>query len=160
MLERVTAYASRTLDSSNHLDDPSHNQHYYGDPQEWYTLSENLYRAYQATGNTQFRDFARVWLYHDYWNQVTPTAISIRSASAAAGYAVESDEKYLRINPQRYLQSTQCYATGGYGPNERFMAPDGSRLPKARCLASSCIRSISIGPDFPYSTYFDRDTMP
>jgi uncharacterized protein len=140
MLERVTAYASRTLDRGNHLADPSHNQHYYGDPQEWYTLSENLYRAYQATGNTQFRDFARVWLYHDYWNQFADTAAPAHAhgvhayshvntfSSAAAAYAVEGDEKYLRIirNAYDYLQSTQCYATGGYGPNERFMAPDGS----------------------------------
>ena len=29
-------------------------------------------------------------------------------------------------NGYDYLQQTQVYATGGYGPNERFMAPDGS----------------------------------
>jgi DUF1680 family protein len=140
MLEKVTAYASRTLDRRNNLADPSHNQHYYGDPQEWYTLSENLYRAYQVTGNPQFRDFARVWLYHQYWDQFADTPAPAHAhgvhayshvntfSSAAAAYAVEGDEKYLRIvrNAYDYLQNTQCYATGGYGPNERFMAPDGS----------------------------------
>ncbi len=74
MLEKVTAYAGRTFDRSNHLADPTHPQHYYGDPQEWYTLSENLYRAYQTTGNSQFRDFARVWLYPQYWNLFADTA--------------------------------------------------------------------------------------
>jgi DUF1680 family protein len=155
LLEKATAYASRTLDRSNHLADPSHNQHYYGDPQEWYTLSENLYRAYQATGNTQFRDFARVWLYRQYWDQFADTAAPAHAhgvhayshvntfSSAAAAYAVEGDEKYLRIirNAYDYLQNTQCYATGGYGPNERFMAPDGS-LGKALDTRSDTFETI------------------
>lgn len=25
-----------------------------------------------------------------------------------------------------YMQNTQCYATGGYGPNEHFCTVDGS----------------------------------
>ncbi len=34
---------------------------------EWYTLSENLYRAYLATNDTKYRDFAQVWEYTAYW---------------------------------------------------------------------------------------------
>jgi DUF1680 family protein len=155
LLERVTDYASRTLDRRNNLADPSHNTHYYGDPQEWYTLSENLYRAYQATGNDKFRDFARVWLYRQYWDQFAATGAPPHAhgvhayshvntfSSAAMAYAVEGDPKYLNIirNAYDYLQNTQCYATGGYGPNERFMAPDGS-LGKALETRSDTFETI------------------
>ncbi len=42
-------------------------------------------------------------------------------------YAVTGDEKYLRIirNAYDFLQNTQTYATGGFGPVERIM-PAGS----------------------------------
>ncbi len=155
VLERVTAYASKTFDRRNNLADPTHNTHYYGDPQEWYTLSENLYRAYEATNIAAFRDFARVWLYHQYWDQFADTAAPAHAhgvhayshantfSSAAMAYQVEGDPKYLHIiqNACQYLQNTQCYATGGYGPNERFMAPDGS-LGKALETRSDTFETI------------------
>ena len=42
-------------------------------------------------------------------------------------YAVYGDPRYLDIcvNAYDFLQRTQCYATGGYGPDERFMGLDG-----------------------------------
>src|SRR5579883_994437 len=49
-------------------------------------------------------------------------------SSAAMAYAVSGDQRYLRscVNAYDFLQRTQCYATGGYGPDERLMPPDGS----------------------------------
>lgn len=140
LLERITAFASKTLDRSNHLADPSHDTAYYGVPQEWYTLSENLFRAYRATGSPAFRTFGEVWLYHQWWNKFAKTAAPPDAhgvhayshvntfSSAAMAYDVLGDSSYLDIvrNGYDYLQATQLYATGGYGPNERFMAPDGS----------------------------------
>ena len=43
-------------------------------------------------------------------------------------YAVTGDARYLRIctNAYDFIQRTQCYATGGFGPDERMMPPDGS----------------------------------
>ena len=38
-----------------------------GPTQEWYTLPENLYRAYLATGERRARSSRDVWLYDDYW---------------------------------------------------------------------------------------------
>ena len=35
---------------------------------EWYTLTENLDRAWLATGDAKYRDFAAVWAYDAYWN--------------------------------------------------------------------------------------------
>ncbi len=140
VLEKVTAFASRTFDRSNNIADPTHNTAYYGVPQEWYTLSENLFRAYRATGNPAFKTFGEAWLYHSWWNKFANTSSPADAhgvhayshvntfSSAAMAYDVLGDESYLRIlrNGFDYLQQTQVYATGGYGPNERFMAPGGS----------------------------------
>jgi DUF1680 family protein len=140
VLDRVTDFASRTFDRSNNLADPTHNTAYYGVPQEWYTLAENLYRAYQLTGNPKFSTFAEAWLYPAYWNKFASTSSPADAhgvhayshvntfSSAAMAYETTGDPSYLRIvrNAYDYLQQTQCYATGGYGPNERFMAPGGS----------------------------------
>jgi uncharacterized protein len=140
LLEKVTDFASKTLDRSNNLADPSHDTAYYGVPQEWYTLSENLFRAYQLTGNPKFKAFGEAWLYHAWWNKFArtsapPDAHGVHAyshvntfSSAAMAYDVLGDASYLQIlrNGYDYLQQTQVYATGGYGPNERFLAPDGS----------------------------------
>jgi uncharacterized protein len=140
VLEKVTAFATREFSRENELADPTHNQGYYGRPQEWYTLAENLYRAYQLTGNPAFRSFAEAWLYPAYWNKFAATSSPTDAhgvhayshvntfSSAAMAYEIGGDALLLRIvrNAYDYLQQHQCFATGGYGPNERFMAPQGS----------------------------------
>ena len=42
-------------------------------------------------------------------------------------YAVTGDAKYLQIikNAYDFLQNTQCYATGGFGPSEFIATSDG-----------------------------------
>src|SRR2546430_764288 len=55
LLERTTSWARRTFEHENMVVVPAHNTMYYGLPQEWYTLSENLYRAYRQTGNPEFK---------------------------------------------------------------------------------------------------------
>jgi uncharacterized protein len=140
MLEKTTAWASRTLERQPKIVDPGHNTHYYGLPQEWYTLSENQYRAWQATGNTMFKEFAEVWHYPQYWNKFADSASPADAqgvhayshvntfSGAAMAYAATGDAAYLRIirNFYQFMQDTQCYATGGYGPNERFLSVNGS----------------------------------
>jgi hypothetical protein len=107
---------------------------------EWYTLPENLYRAYVASGNELFKEFADVWLYEDYWRQFATTSSPAKVAplhayshvnsfsSAAMAFRVTGERRFLEacINAYDFLQHTQCYATGGYGPDERLMPPDGS----------------------------------
>ncbi len=74
-LTRVTAYADKTFQRAlAPLADITDNQAYYGRPQEWYTLAENQFRAYQLTGDAMFRRFAEEWLYHAYWNKFAATA--------------------------------------------------------------------------------------
>lgn len=111
-----------------------------GRPGEWYTLSENLYRAYQLTGNSMYKEFGDVWLYPAYWDKFEDTAdpkdaqgVHAYShcntfSSAALAYDVTGDARYLRIMKNFYdwMQRRQTYATGGYGPDERFVYSDGA----------------------------------
>lgn len=142
VLEETTAWAARTFDRSRRLAD----EHDFwgagpGGTPEWYTLPENLYRAYLLSGNPLFREFADVWRYEEYWRQFLAAesddltnVVPVHAyshvntfSSAAMAYAVGGDPRYLRICVHAYdfLQQTQCYATGGYGPDERLMGLDG-----------------------------------
>jgi hypothetical protein len=137
LLEKVTDYASKTFDRTRAPAGPKPWIMHSGKPLEWYTLPENLFRAYAATGNTQFKDFADVWLYHSYWDKFADTSSPTNAhgvhayshvnsfSSASMAYAVTGDPKYLRITKNAYdfMQAKQCYATGGYGPVERIMPP-------------------------------------
>jgi DUF1680 family protein len=141
ILAQATDWAASTFDRTRR---PSDNFDFWGAgpgaTQEWYTLPENLYRAYLATGERRYKDFGDVWLYEDYWRPLAnaselPDVVPVHAyshansfSSAAMAYAVTGDARYLEIsiNAYDFLQRTQCYATGGYGPDERFMPPDGS----------------------------------
>ncbi len=151
LLEKVTDWAGRTFSRENTPAIPF--KSYQGRPSEWYTLSENLYRAYQLTGNPKFKDFAEVWLYPSYWNKFAQTAAPTDAhgvhayshvntfSSAAMAYAVSGDPAYLRIikNAYDFLQNTQCYATGGYGPRETII-PEKS-LGKSLELRYDCFET-------------------
>ena len=135
-LEKVCDSAAKRLSHDN-LSAPRGGPS--GRPQEWYTLAENLYRAYELTGKEKYKSFAEWWLDHDYWNKFADTsnpqdahAVHAYShvntwSSCAMAYAVTGDENYLRIikNAYDFLQNYQCYATGGYGPSEFIAASNG-----------------------------------
>jgi uncharacterized protein len=139
LMEMATDLAKKNLQQTDMVVLPNDNKIYYGKPAEWYTLAENLFRAYRLTGEAKYKDFAQVWLYHEYWNKFRNTSAANVTgvhayshvntlSSAAMTYDVLGDPAYLEIikNAYDFLQNTQCFATGGYGPNERFMAADGS----------------------------------
>ena len=108
---------------------------------EWYTLSENLYRAYLATRDVRCLRLAERFEYHDFWDRVARgegvferpgwrgwyhAYSHVNSfCGAGAAYRVKGDPRYLRILQAAYdfLQKTQVYATGGYGPNETLVPP-------------------------------------
>ncbi len=133
-LDRITGWAEKNLDHSN-----PYVFNTLAGITEWYTLSENLYRAYLITGQPRYRDYARTWEYTHYWNLFTEPGKDIFKPSpgyhayshvntlsgAAAAYAVTGERRYLDIirNAYDYLQAHQVFATGGYGPGER-MVPD------------------------------------
>ena len=141
VLARTARWAAATFDRSRH---PADRHDFWGagpgDTSEWYTLAENLYRAWEASGDPFYREFAAVWHYDAFWNRFATTAVPevvhpahayshVNSfSSAAMAYAVTREQRFLDIciNAYDFLQATQCYATGGYGPDERLMPADGS----------------------------------
>jgi hypothetical protein len=135
-LDKITGWAEVHLDRS----------HIHLDGGEWYTLSENLYRAYVLTGNPRYARFAKVWEYNPYWNKYArnedifspwPDGFQTNRyhayshvntlGGAAMAYRVTGASRYLATikNAYAYLQANEVFATGGFGPDE-------SIVPKAR----------------------------
>jgi hypothetical protein len=140
LCERLTEVAIATLNRDRVPANRSPWSLHSGRPLEWYTVGENLYRAWEVTGNVAYRDFAGVWLYESYWDKFLDTdapadACGVHAyshvnsfSSAALAYSVTGKATYLAALEHFYdfLQQTQCYATGGYGPVERLMPADGA----------------------------------
>jgi uncharacterized protein len=132
LLARITTWAEKNLDHSN-----PYVFNTLAGITEWYTLSENLYRASLVTGQSRYREFAKGWEYTKYWSLFAREGTDIFAPSpgyhayshvntlsgAAAGYAATGQQQYLEIirNAFEYLQQHQLYATGGYGPAERLV---------------------------------------
>ncbi|MGB6692807.1 MAG: beta-L-arabinofuranosidase domain-containing protein, partial [Terracidiphilus sp.] len=138
LLEAVTDWGSKHLDRTR--SEPA-GFDISGFPPEWYTLSENLYRAYQVSGDPKFKTFGDEWRDEKYWGMFSGTGqINLQGfhayshvnslSSAAMTYAVTQDPKYLRsiIGAYDHFQDFQCYATGGYGPAERLVAAGDGAL--------------------------------
>lgn len=141
ILEQITQWAMKRFDRSRSaatpLDRDGRKPH---GTLEWYTLPENSYRAYQASGKAIFRDFGDLWNYTSYWNKFenssSPQGVAyLHSYShvntfcgAAMAYAVTGDDHYLRIleNAYDFVVNTQAYVTGGYGPGEWSVPADGT----------------------------------
>jgi hypothetical protein len=137
LMQKITSWASANLDRSRKR--PLQDGATYDGNGEWYTLGENLYRAYELTGDPEYRAFGDVWRYPAYWDMFTraeppgPFGFHAYShvntlSSAAMAYAVSGDTHCLKviINAFDWLERTQMYATGGFGPDEKLVAPDGS----------------------------------
>ena len=108
---------------------------------ETYVLPESLFLAYELTGERALYDRAMAYLLdREYFDplaagqDVLPGrhAYSHVIALSSAGKArlVLGEEKYLRAmqNAWNLLQSTQQYATGGWGQNETFIEPYKGQL--------------------------------
>lgn len=114
LLQKTTDFARKSFEHENMIVVPSHNTQYYGLQQEWYTLSENLFRAFRTTNDERFKEFAEIWLYHQYWNKFADTSKPVDAqgvhayshvntfSGAAMAYAVLGDPKYLRIIRNAY----------------------------------------------------------
>lgn len=110
---------------------------------EWYTLPENLYRAYQLLGDDLYRDFAAQWLYPYMWDKLAAGKFDIGPrhayshvnslSSAARAYIVTEDPHYLEVIRQGYegILANHTYATGGYGPAETLFGEDPGYLGNA-----------------------------
>ncbi|MCH9276985.1 glycoside hydrolase family 127 protein [Bifidobacterium amazonense] len=106
---------------------------------EWYTLPENLYRAWLRYGDGKYRDYAGRWRYDYLWDKVAArdfASIGPRHAyshvnalsSLAREYEATGDAGDLDVLRAAYdeLLARHTYATGGYGPGENlFVERDG-----------------------------------
>jgi DUF1680 family protein len=136
ILEKICDYGVKNMNHDNLAAPRNGNS---GRPSEWYTLAENLYRAYEVSGKELFKTFGDMWLYHAYWDKFATTAAPDSAngvhayshvntfSSAAMAYAVTGEEQYLNVikNAYDFLQNVQCYATGGFGPSEFIVTSDG-----------------------------------
>jgi DUF1680 family protein len=108
---------------------------------ETYTLPENLFLAYQRSGESLYRDIAKRFLEDDTYfnplaegNNVLPFehAYSHVNAfsSAMQAYLTLGSEKHLKAakNGFEMLVNTQSFATGGWGPDEAFGEPNRGQL--------------------------------
>lgn len=109
---------------------------------ESYTLGENLFLAYQRTGDKRYREMAVAYLYNEFFkplaagDNVLPGnhAYSHLNSmnSAAMAYIVLKDPVYLKaaVNGFNFIRQ-QSYATGGWGPTEAFVTPGKGELAKS-----------------------------
>ena len=109
---------------------------------EWYTLPENLYNCYALTKDARYLQMAKEYDYSkEYYdpfangiNAFTPERHAYSHvntlASAAKAYEVTGDEKYFKAieNAWTFLTTTQMYASGGWGADERFVTPGHGKL--------------------------------
>jgi DUF1680 family protein len=108
---------------------------------ESYTMPENLYLAWKRGAGERYRQMApRYLLDKEYFDPLAENrnilgghhAYSFCNAlsSAMQAYISGGSEKHLRAasNAFNMIDSTQSFATGGWGPNESFAAPGNGEL--------------------------------
>ena len=128
-LNRITDWAIQHLDRErkyafNHVSGNT----------EWFTLSENIYRAYLLTGEQKYKEFGALWEYPNYWNIYSTNGDIFAGypgryhayshvntlSGAGAAYLVSGEKHYLDtlVHAYDYLTTHQTYATGGFGQAE------------------------------------------
>ncbi|HTV06953.1 MAG TPA: beta-L-arabinofuranosidase domain-containing protein [Acidobacteriaceae bacterium] len=108
---------------------------------EPYTLPENLYLAWQRGAGARYKELAgRYLLDKTYFDPLAENkdvlanhhAYSFCNAlsSAMEAYICTGSEKHLLAakNAFEMISQVQSFATGGWGPNESFVAPGSSTL--------------------------------
>jgi DUF1680 family protein len=102
---------------------------------ESYTISENLFIAYQRGAGARYRELARQYLYDEYYDPLSEgrNVLAGRHAysyvnslsSAMQAYLTLGSEKHLRAAKNAFeMISQQSFVTGGWGPDEMLRAPD------------------------------------
>jgi DUF1680 family protein len=108
---------------------------------EPYILPENLFNTYKLTGDSKYLEMAKLYLLdHELFDPLAQNrnllpgkhAYShvIALSSAARAYEVLGEPKYLAAirNAWDMLETTQEFASGGWGPKEAFVPPHEGKL--------------------------------
>lgn len=139
LLPRVIHAATRFIPDHTYDRGPgSPKQAPYDEP---YILPENLFKAYQLTGEQRFFDMARLYLLNEEFfdplsegRNILPGkhgySHAIALSSGAMAYEVLGDVRYLRAirNAWDMLEQTQQYASGAWAPKEAFVKPHSGEL--------------------------------
>jgi uncharacterized protein len=102
---------------------------------ESYTISENLFLAYQRGAGERYRELAWQYLDDEYYDPLAEgrNVLAGRHAysyvnslsSAMQAYLTLGNGKYLRAASNAFeMLSRQSFVTGGWGPDETLRAPD------------------------------------
>ncbi|HTQ56980.1 MAG TPA: beta-L-arabinofuranosidase domain-containing protein [Bryobacteraceae bacterium] len=108
---------------------------------ETYTFAENLFLAFEKTGDRQYFDLGKGYLLDRGFfdplaegQNVLPGLHAYSHVNALSsgiqGYLKLDNPKYLRAvkNATEMILKDQSYATGGWGPNESFVEPGKGEL--------------------------------
>ena len=131
--------ADRALTSEEMHQRPHKDETYTWD--ETYTFAENLFLAYERTGNRHYFDLGKRYLLDKGFfdplaegNNILPGLHAYSHVNALSsgiqGYLKLGDAKYFRAvrNATDMILNAQSYATGGWGPNEAFVEPGKGEL--------------------------------
>ncbi|WP_040952008.1 beta-L-arabinofuranosidase domain-containing protein [Gorillibacterium massiliense] len=139
-MSRLTDFAARRFKRDIKRDGLQDHELWTNQMIEWYTLPENLYRAYQLTGDEKYKAFAELWDYDYLWDKMNSRDFHIGPrhaysqvnslSSAARAYETTKDERYLSAMKIAYDEITthHIFATGGYGPAECLFTEDEGYL--------------------------------
>jgi DUF1680 family protein len=106
---------------------------------ESYTISENLFLAYQRGAGERYRDLGRQYLDDAYYDPLAEGHNNLEGrhayshvnalSSAMQAYLTLGNEKYLRAAKRAFeMISSQSFATGGWGPDETLRGPDSGEV--------------------------------
>ena len=131
--------ADHALTAQEQQERPHKDETYTWD--ETYTMAENLFLAYERTGDRMFFDMgSRYLLDRTFFDplaegqNVLPGLHAYSHVNALSsgmqGYMKLGNPKYFRAvtNAVELIWKDQSFATGGWGPNEGFVEPGKGRL--------------------------------
>jgi DUF1680 family protein len=109
---------------------------------ESYTISENLFLAYQRGAGDRYRSLAMQYLDDEYFDPLAEgrNVLAGRHAysyvnslsSAMQAYLTLGNAKYLRAARNAFeMLTAQSFATGGWGPDEQLRAPNSEDVVKS-----------------------------
>ena len=102
---------------------------------ESYTISENLFLAYQRGAGSRYQQLGIQYLDESYYTPLSEGRNNLAGrhayshvnslSSAMQAYLTTGSEKHLRAAKNGFaMLLAQSYATGGWGPDETLRAPD------------------------------------
>ncbi|MEP6886179.1 MAG: beta-L-arabinofuranosidase domain-containing protein [Gammaproteobacteria bacterium] len=106
---------------------------------ESYTLPENQFLAWRATGDKRHLDLGRRLLYDEFFSPLAlgDNALPGKHAYSHANALSSAAQAYLSLGNPMYLKAAQngfdmitaqSFATGGWGPDEHFVVPGSGAL--------------------------------